>query len=499
MRKRLIAFAVLVAAFNLVGCVKDIGDIKIDGWEPEVAIPILNSTIVVEDLLDDFETGGSIERDENDFLTLVYEDEVFSQRGDEIINIPDFSIPMFTDEQSVPTNNLPFNFQLNKVILKGGNFNYNLQSNLPEDAQVTIQIPNFKKGDEMLEMDMMVASATTMNNNFDLTGYELDLTDDLLLRYEAYYMDGTEKQRLDNVNFAFSDLEYSYIEGEFGQYDFDLPAEQLVLDMFSEATGGSIYFEDPTIELTFNNSFGVPISLRAETMLAQTHKEGEQNVITPLNAGVSFNYPMLSEVGQFKTTTLTLNKSTTNIADIIAANPYQIDYEFAAVTNPDDDSFVGFAEDDSYFSVNVDVALPLWFRASDLLYETTQEFSINDMENLESLEFKLITENGLPLDVNIQVLFEDANGTVLATLLEEETKLIEGASVDDDGRVIANGEHTEIILLDRQKMEDLKLATQVRLLATLSTSNDGNDSVRIYANQDVRFKLGAKAILSETE
>ena len=61
--------------------------------------------------------------------------------------------------------------------------------------------------------------------------------------------------------------------------------------------------------------------------------------------------------------------------------------------------------------------LPLWFRAEGFHYEATQEFSLSDIEKLEKVEFKLSTENGLPLNSDLQIYFEDANGIVLDSLL----------------------------------------------------------------------------------
>ena len=199
---------------------------------------------------------------------------------------------------------------MTKVVLKKGSLTYNLESNLDNQADVTIEIPNLKKNGEMLKMDMKINSASTMNNTIDLTGYEFNFEEDVDLRYMAYEVNDNERKKLDNVYFSFSDMEYSYVEGNFGQYTFNLPLESLVMDLFSGEVSGSVYFEDPKINLTFNNSFGLPITLKSDILRAQTHNEGQMNITSPISNGIDFNYPSLTEVGSFKTTTLSLNKNT---------------------------------------------------------------------------------------------------------------------------------------------------------------------------------------------
>ena len=493
----MLTLAALWAVLNFSSCVKDIQEIKVDTWEPELAIPILNATVSIQDLLDEADNTGFIEKDSDNFLTLVYEGEVLSQRADEIIALPDFAVPMIQSDQTVPYANLPFAFDLDKVILKKGTFTYNMESNLAQDANVTIQFPNFKKDGQMLEMSMVVGSSTTMNSTFDLTGYEIDFSSDLNLKYVAIEVNDTQEKELDNVNFAFSDLEYSYVEGALGQYNFSLPLETLELDVFKDVTDGSIYFEDPKIELTFNNSFGFPIEIKSDVLRAKTNSSGMMNITTPLDAGVSFNYPALTEVGTSKTTVVTFDKSNTNISDVIEANPFEFDYEFTAQGNPNNVNAVGFTKDDSQFSVDLNVELPLWFKAQGFTYETTEDFDISDIENLERIEFKLITENGLPLQSNMQVFFEDDNGNVLGQLFDNTAPVISAASVDTDGKVTAPGEHTEVVTIDESKLAQITSATKIRLQADFATGNDGADSARIYTDYDINFKMGAKAIIKK--
>ncbi|HHH50563.1 MAG TPA: hypothetical protein ENK52_06260, partial [Saprospiraceae bacterium] len=359
MRKLYLPLLAFMIFISQNACVPDVQDVKLDNWQPELAIPLLNTKVSIQDLLDNFETGGFLQQDADHFMTVVYQGNVLSQKGNEIISLADFSIPMVVSELTIPYADLPFDVEITKVVLKEGSFDYSMQSNFTEDMDVTIQIPSLKKDGQMLAMDMVMDytgnGAVVMNNSMDLKGYTMDFSNGLELKYLAKKQNSNQLEQLDNVNFGFSNLKYSYIEGKFGQYVFNLALDSLVLDIFSNVSNGNIYFENPRIQLNIKNSFGMPILITANTFNAQTLLNGQQNIITPFAAGVDLAYPSLQEVGQYKPTSILLDKNTSNLADIIASNPTQINYKFVALANPFDPNLIGFAKDDSEFDVDVNV------------------------------------------------------------------------------------------------------------------------------------------------
>ena len=499
MRKLYLPLLACLMLLSQNSCIPDIQDVKLDDWQPEVAIPLLNTQVTIQDLLDNFETGGFLEQDADNFLTVVYQGNVLSQKGEEIISLEDFSIPMLVSEQTIPYADLPFDVEITKVVLKEGSFDYSLQSNFTEDMDVTIQIPSLKKDGQMLAMDMVMDytgnGAVVMNNSMDLQGYTMDFSNGLEMKYIAKKQGNNQKEQLNNVSFSFSNLKYSYVEGKFGQYVFSLPIDSLVLDIFNNVSNGNIYFESPRIQLNIKNSFGMPIRITSNNFTAQTLLNGQQNITTPLNAGVDLAYPSLAEVGQYKSTAILLDKNSSNLANIIASSPTQINYEFTALANPVDVNLTGFAKDDSAFEVDVDVELPLWFRAGNFTYEKTTDFDLSDIDQIEELEFKLITKNGLPLDTDMQLYFEDANGNVLDSLLTNNQSLLVAADVDNNGKVTASGDHTELVSFTGARIQNIQRATKIRLKAELSTANMGATSVKLFADYESSFQLGVKAIL----
>jgi len=173
--------------------------------------------------------------------------------------------------------------------------------------------------------------------------------------------------------------------------------------------------------------------------------------------GIDFNYPTLDEVGQTKTTTYAFSKENSNIDTLLGSKPIAIDYDFDATTNPDNISTIrGFVTDESEYVVNVDVELPIFGRADRFLAVDSFDVNFSSYDNVESAEFKVVSENGIPLEIAMQMYFVDANDNVLDSLLMDDLTLIEAAPVDGDGLVTMPQEKTLLVPMDGVKKLKLK-------------------------------------------
>ena len=106
-------------------------------------------------------------------------------------------------------------------------------------------------------------------------------------------------------------------------------------------------------------------------------------------------------------------------------------------------------------------------------------------------EFKLVTVNSLPLDVAIQGFFLDKDGIVLDSLFQDAVRVIEGVPVDSEGN--ASGVKEDITYIDypEERFNKVRTAENLDIVASFSTINNGNVSVKILESQAVKVKLGA--------
>ena len=225
------------------------------------------------------------------------------------------------------------------------------------------------------------------------------------------------------------------VQGYFDQYEFDLPSNSILINLFETAVAGSLHIEDPKINLKITNSFGVPIEMVAENLTAETMSEGPMAVYTDLDNGIAFNYPTVMEVGQSRVTNVGVNKDNSNLSEIISSSPTQLNYELAAISNPaSDPNIKGFVLDTSRFDVDVEMELPVYLSASDFAVEEVSEFDASFFEDIERAEFKLITENGLPIEAGVQVYFLDENNFILDSLFNTSSTYFNSGSRSECSR-----------------------------------------------------------------
>jgi len=216
----------------------------------------------------------------------------------------------------------------------------------------------------------------------------------------------------------------------------------------------------------------------------------ESNFITD---GINFDFPSLDEVGEVKTTYFNFNKDNSNIDVILGAGPVAVDYDMDAVPNPDMDTTIrGFITDTSAFVVQVAVDLPIYGTASGFEARDSFKVSFDEYNDVDDIEFKIVSENGIPLDVGLQIYFADQNGTVLDSLFTPAKNVLEAAPVDAEGLPTEKAEKTIFTSFDATRFEQIKSAKFLYLSTAFSTADNGGTVVKVLSTQDVNIRMGMK-------
>ncbi|MFK7931938.1 MAG: hypothetical protein AB8G22_00420, partial [Saprospiraceae bacterium] len=268
----------------------------------------------------------------------------------------------------------------------------------------------------------------------------------------------------------------------------------IAIDFFENWQDGRVFFEEPTINIRIDNSFGIPTRsvVNAFEVMSAT---GETIALTSpvLEEGIDFNFPTLNEIGETKTTLFSFTNENSNIARVLGSAPIAVIYDVDAATNPDAETMVsGFVTDSSKFSVNVEVDLPLYGNADGFIVTDTFALDFGDIDEVVTAEFKVVTENDLGLDVELQAYFVDNAGNILDSLFKEKTLIVQGAPVDNEGVSTDRTSTTEFINFSADQFARVLNSTQLLVRSNFSTIDNGTTSVKVFATDVVDLRIGLK-------
>ncbi len=489
------------------------------------AVPLVKSTLTIADLID--ETSTTLTEDLDHFLTLVYTNRILSKLANEMIEIPDevidttiyFSYPInlppgdSTTESFVYTQafNTPNNEIIDSVYIKSGTFHFYAKGYMNHNGKVVVTIPGLRKDGDVFQDTLRYIYTgrlpVIVDTKYDLSGYIMKLVhmggnNNQLKEYVS--ITGYADTLKDKSPYKFittksiKDLEYTKVFGYFGQYDYNFEVEKLRIKMFEEISKGMQILEDPKFNLIFKNSFGMPIQASFIEFTAH-HFPVEVPITGPGLQNINVYYPFYNQIGQEITTIHTLDKNNSNVKDAFNINPKYINYKIDAKSNPSGVVTQNFALDSSRFIVDMEAELPLFGRGWGFVLQDTNEFNfeedIGDIEEIESVEFRINANNGFPADGIVQVYFTDTNYVVLDSLLNPLEQILSTAIPGGPPtyRVLEKTNKTTSIVYDRARLDKIFHTMKIITKAEFSTVNNGGTIVKIYSDYGVDVKVGVKA------
>ncbi|MEM9824611.1 MAG: hypothetical protein AAF985_26220, partial [Bacteroidota bacterium] len=326
-----------------------------------------------------------------------------------------------------------------------------------------------------------------------IAGYTMEFTNgEIVMEYTAKKLDG-ESVSLNLVGGLATNWRYAYLQGVWTKEEFGLEKDTLDIDVFEEKFDGEVSFADPKLMVTLENSFGFPVMAKINTLqMIDEFGQVLELESTLFAQGLHLDYPSMGQTNQSRTTTITFDRTNSNIVELLNSQPQQIIYDFAVVINSEEDtSTPGFITDDSKVKVSIRTEVPVYGTLANLSVENVVDNDLNDTEEVESIELKLITDNGLPLNLDLQFHFLDQDQNVIGSLFESDIHPLNAASVDGDGNVSQSSRMVTTIPISPTQMTMLKASQKLMMVAGISTSNDGTAPVRMNRNQNLEVQLGA--------
>ncbi|MBI2968030.1 MAG: hypothetical protein HYY40_09480 [Bacteroidetes bacterium] len=543
----------------IFSCNRDKYDLsKLTGteWNPDLAFPIAYSKLDLRDLLKDYDTSEVIVEDETGFLTIIYNDTIYSTRGMSLITIPsqnanesygltnaeifnllnlDSITVLYSDDYNFVTppdqDSPPKNIELKTIIFSSGTVNFTFDNSFQHSGTVVITFPSVTSGTNTLTVSSGISASSVSTASVSLAGYTMDLTKGgttvNTLPFSAtvkLYDSGNPATSADSVRvtMSFQNLEFSYMDGYLGKWLLTLPKDSvdLNLEIFNTTSGGTTYFEDPRITIHIENSYGMPVKA-IFTALQTTSQQGNQNInlngVFP-GPGITINYPAMTEVGQVKITDMQFDKTNSNLTDVLQAHPTYIVYEVNGELNPSGPPALNFITGSSYLSVGVEIELPLWGYAGIFTLMDTVDFTLDEVEDnvvepdetgenidVEYIRFRINCWNFFPMDADLQVYFADSSSPVKFKIIDSlnttgQDFLLSG-KLDANGKV-SEATHTrsEVYVTD-ERVKKVAGANKMIIKAILSTpgySPSPAKLVKIYADYYLLIKLGMRIKMRTT-
>jgi len=273
MKKILPAFLVLVLLITLTySCKKyETDSIGIGGYDAEYAIPLMNTSTTLTEVLENFDTTTFILIEDDGLITLNYKGDVTGKTATDLFDIIS-GVALFELEDTnyfieyEPVDGIDIDY----AILKTGTFQAGFTNDHPEPVEVTITLPSMTKNGVPFSTSFTAGAGpgaiggNVLVDGIDVSGYLLEtINDTIFINYEAHRLNSGIIDTLPACAVIFTDLTASYLEGYLGNALYELDRDTIEIDFFENWTRGDVIFEDPKLTLTVENSFGIPVRSKA--------------------------------------------------------------------------------------------------------------------------------------------------------------------------------------------------------------------------------------------
>lgn len=526
---------VLLLSIFLYSCTEDyfeVDKIDTDDWRPELAVPIVNSTLDLEDILIRSDSDGIIQTNpDNNVLEIVYEGSVFANLGGQFINLPQQNfnesisgilIPSSSPDitvDSVFTLSYASTIEVDSILLKDGEIALTTSSTFQHDIDVSFEFPGmFDTNGQALRIDQNLpasnGSQPTVRSTFRILDDRLiDMTDGgssinkipVEVSMTIKPIAGNPTSLSDELRFQgiIRDLDFKEFSGYFGQRSLELKLDTVNINLFKNFKVGTFFISNPTLEIDIFNSFAVPTNLEFLQLKARNpdYTQGPTTQSVNLPPEPITNDPNVRRLkspdryGQ-EVTSIDLDKNNSNIPQIISFLLEEIIYESTASFNPEGKAGPrNFITDNSGIGLDVFLRIPFEGRVRQFILVDTIDFEFEVAEDIEKGTVRVIADNSFPVDVKLQVLFQDENYNTIDSLYEQGAQsAIPGADIDANGDAIGSKRLITDAVVDRSRLDQLARSKFAIIQAELNTSGAiQNRNVRFTADHRLSVAIGLKA------
>jgi hypothetical protein len=537
MKNRILFFvAVFLLSYATKSCKKpDQYDLTSTQTYHHLAIPLVSAEIDVQDMLDR-DTSGLISAGSGGELLLAYTMPTFSVSSQEVLTLdnsisftvnsspasglppsPNYSGSLTAADTSLYTFTFPANEEITSIEYGqgvGGNHPLmiiSVSNEFNHDLELVITIPSLEQSSGNNWSDTISVSANSLGQTtLDMSNYTMDLTkgslgfNELVIQF-AITLNGTGQSISPTdkvgIDFQMTDIEaFDVVNGDFKNQQIPIAEDSIIFNIF-QASESAIDFvlTNPSIEFNIVNSFGFGSQLAMTEFYSQDSSGSIFNLTydsaaTNLQAA-PFNFPTVSKPviqGDSTLTNIVVNKTNSNIVDLISTTPKQLNYAPSFEINPNTGPNTNYITSNSQMTINSEITLPLegyaggWRMGDTIPFDFEVDNLFSGETTIEEATIKFVTTNGWPAEVAFTLLLLDSNRSTLSAIANDELILQSGV-LDANGKVIEPTIKVTELYCDSTCVDELNITKFVVLSVDANTSNYSNQQpVKIYED----YKLG---------
>ena len=529
---------IILPVLILLSCIKDELTInEIDyGIHPEFGLPIANVTILASRLIDNYNETGEIDVGENGSITLIYRDTINPLKAEKLLDLKDLeykdTLNLSPSEHSeligtgsvTVSNTSIYSFQSNEgdrldsVRFSAGllTLNVNSQGSFPVSGFIKIFNAD---NTEAISLNFTAAAPPIQIEN-QVSFQDLRLlfqnTDDLSNGLSIQYQITLTNQGIANaqpvfIELSLHDFSIKRAGGYIAPRQIDFDEQSVNLEIFDDPSVKNVRIEDPRLNFNFENDFGLGLGIVIDNIKAE-NPTGETVVVD--GSGINQLPPIAASqqngVPAFSTLSINNDLMTPTVTDLLSFGPNMITGDFGLLINPENQENV-FISHDHELKMNFEVVMPLYGSIADFLLIDTTALDlgnlikdVEDISEVESLDIRLIVNNGFPFDAGLQIIFTDSLLNPIDALFERPELIYASAPVNlsvpmsspEYGRAVGSTQTITDIHIPKSRIMDLENATKMIITVFGNTAGSGDHPIRLFSSDAFDVKLGAKVKLN---
>lgn len=530
--------ASLLVGSLLFACTEDYFDfdkMTYEEWRPEFAVPLINTSLTLEDIIIKSDSGGLINTNADGILEVIYESSVLNTLGNRAYEVP---AQNFTDTftQTIPAFNpgipitidqsIELDFQdstnsgiiIDSMLLKQGLLALTLENEFPYDIDIIAKFRTFTDANgDTLNLNYNIPAATSArpiqvrSETRDLTGYKINLTQDangnpaenkipIDLKIIVNLVTGVGATNGEEIRLSssISNIKFKEFFGYLGNSIRELEKDTFNVELFKNFTSSNFFISNPTLNVTVFNSFAVPINFDFLFLKAIIDKKNE---VLPFDIPSTLQPLVLNSPTKYgrEITNIQLDRNNSNLDTILSSLLNKIAFDSEIQFNPNGVPAAGqprnFLTDTSDIGLDVQFVIPFEGRAAGFFIEDTVDFNFEIADDLSNGLIRVIAQNGFPMKVAFQLTFLDsANNQIDQLFPAGLSSLVPSSIVGANGETIAESEQKTDIEISGDRLKKLTAGRKVAIKAQLNTTEASQQkNVKFKTDYRLGLSLGLKA------
>ena len=513
----------LLICCGLFAC--NINDLDFDNLEIQpvsgtFAVPLGSSTYSIRDLLDgqNDSIAGLLE-DSTSLLLLYYTDSILYNAQDDFVDIEDIVGSDTLDISDIPPVSGPLSFsfvrafsesynsqreeELDSVYYSQGELALTVTSNSVATLNYSITFENTITQDTR----QPVVFTGTVNGQGsdnppaqDLAGYFTRLIGDqnlFSLTFDAEFIlaDGQAftGNEVISYEFTYRNQDFDLIYGKLGQDSITVGNEAINIDFFDDSGDDGFFLGNPVFRFTFDNTFGLPVATDFSGIRSED-ENGTQNALDGDIIGPT-SLPIIEaseNPGEVRQSIIEINRSNSNINQMLANSPSRLVFEVTAISNYYDAAASNFVQPDNEIDGLIEVEIPLELSLKD--YQQSFAFNLNgglDTQDVDSAFLRIVTLNELPFSGSLSMEIQDSTDAPVYSI--PDVLVFAAPFINVNGFVIDPSGASADVSLPPEAIDALANGDRIEMTVTLNTpvSQTSRDIfVKILADYTLEIKIG---------